>query len=50
MQMTFKLAPNFPNKKLHFYTKINVCIFAYMKIFLYLCNTKKGETLPYVIN
>ena len=22
MQMTFKLAPNFPNKKLHFYTKI----------------------------
>ena len=50
MQMTFKLAPNFPNKKLHFYTKINVCIFAYIRIILYLCNTQKGEKFLLEIN
>ena len=45
MQMTFKLAPNFPNKKLHFYTKINVCAFAYIRIILYLCNIKEEERI-----
>ena len=45
MQMTFKLAPNFPNKKLHFYTKKNVCTFAYIRIILYLCNIKEEERI-----
>ena len=43
--MTFKLAPNFPNKKLHFYAKINVCTFAYIRIILYLCNIKEEERI-----
>ena len=30
--------------------KINVCIFTYTKIILYLCITKEEETLPSVIN
>ena len=46
MQVAFKFASNFLDKKLHFYTKINVCIFAYVIIILYLCSTKEGETLP----
>ena len=45
MQMTFKFASNFPDKKLHFYTKINVSIFAYVIIILYLCIIKEGEKL-----
>ena len=46
MQVAFKFASNFPDKKLHFYTKINVCTFAYMRIILYLCSTKEEEILP----
>ena len=45
MQVAFKFASNFPNKKLHFYTKINVSIFAYVVIILYLCVIKEGEKL-----
>ena len=45
MQLSFKFASNFPNKKLHFYTKINVCIFAYIRIILYLCNIKEEERI-----
>ena len=48
--MPTQIAPNFPEKKLYFITKINVCIFAYVKIILYICSTKEGETLPSVIN
>lgn len=45
MQLSFKLHPIFPTKKLHFYTKINVSIFAYVVIILYLCIIKEGEKL-----
>ena len=48
--MPTQIAPNFPEKKLYFIAKINVCIFAYVKIILYICSTKEGETLPSVIN
>ena len=45
MQVAFKFASNFPNKKTSFYTKINVSIFAYVVIILYLCVIKEGEKL-----
>ena len=45
MQLSFKFASNFPDKKLHFYTKINVSIFAYVVIILCLCIIKEGEKL-----
>ena len=45
MQVAFKFASNFPNKKLHFYTKINVYKFAYIRIILYLCNIKEEERI-----
>ncbi len=38
MQVAFKFASNFPNKNFIF-TKINVGIFAYVVIILYLCIT-----------
>ena len=46
MQVAFKFASNFLDKKLHFYTKINVCTFAYITMILYLCSTKEEEILP----
>lgn len=43
--MPIQIASNFPGKKLNFNTKINVCTFAYMKMFLYLCITQEKEIL-----
>lgn len=49
-QTLIQIAPNFPEKKLYFNTEINVCIFAHIKIFLYLCNTQEGEKFLLEIN
>lgn len=45
MQLSSKFAPNSYDKKTYFYTKINVCKFAYVEIISYLCIIKEGEKL-----
>lgn len=39
--MLIEFASNFPDKKLHFFTKINVCIFTHIEIISYLCSRIK---------